>query len=127
MVKLLIVDDNPINRKFLYYSLKKHYELETANNGLEALNILNEQDFDVVLMDLSMPVMDGAEATLEIRKSINFRNKHIPIIFVTTNDFEHERRRCMENGGDDYLIKPVEINVLLSRIEFHLYQKQAIL
>jgi len=127
MVKLLIVDDNPINRKFLYYSLKKHYELETANNGLEALNILNEHDFDVVLMDLSMPVMDGAEATRQIRQSACFRNKHIPIIFVTTNDFEHERARCMENGGDDYLIKPIDVDELLSKIEFHLIQKQEML
>ncbi|MDP2338279.1 MAG: response regulator [Bacteroidota bacterium] len=123
-MKLLIVDDNPINRKFLYYSLKKHYELETANNGLEALNILNEQDFDVVLMDLSMPVMDGAEATLLIRQSACFRNKHIPILFVTTNDFEHERVRCLKNGGDDYLIKPIDIEELLSKIEFHLHKKQ---
>lgn len=126
-MKLLIVDDNPINRKFLYYSLKRHYELETANNGLEALNILNEQNFDVVLMDLSMPVMDGAEATRQIRQSICFRNKHIPIIFVTTNDFEHERVRCMKNGGDDYLIKPIDVDELLSKIEFHLLQKQEML
>lgn len=125
-MKLLIVDDNPINQKFLYYSLKKYYEIETANNGLEAVNTLEERKFDVVLMDLSMPVMDGAEATLQIRESISFRNKHIPIIFVTTNDFEHERIRCIENGGDDYLIKPIDIEELLTTIEFHIKQKQEI-
>jgi len=123
-VKLLIVDDNPINQKFLYYSLKKYYEIETANNGLEAVNILNKDDFDIVLMDLSMPVMDGAEATKKIRESIRFRNKHIPVIFVTTNDFEHERLRCIENGGDDYLIKPIDIDELLKTIDFHLQKKQ---
>jgi len=122
-VKLLIVDDNPINRKFLYYSLKKYYEIETANNGLEAVNILNEHSFHVVLMDLSMPVMDGAEATRQIRESQNIQNRHIPIIFVTTNDFEHERQRCLENGGDDYLIKPIDIDILLSTIDFHLKHK----
>ncbi|HEX7584945.1 MAG TPA: response regulator [Prolixibacteraceae bacterium] len=125
-MKLLIVDDNPINQKFLYYSLKKYYEIETANNGLEAVNTLEERKFDVVLMDLSMPVMDGAEATLQIRESISFRNKHIPIIFVTTNDFEHERIRCIENGGDYYLIKPIDIEELLTTIEFHIKQKQEI-
>jgi CheY-like chemotaxis protein len=118
-VKVLIVDDNPINQKFLYYSLKKYYEIETADNGLEAVEILEENNFDVVLMDLSMPVMDGAEATLQIRKSDKM-NKHVPIIFVTTNDYEHERLRCMNNGGNDYLIKPVDINELLTSINIQL-------
>ncbi len=123
-MKLLIVDDNPINQKFLYYSLKKHFDLEMADNGLEAVRKLNEEKFDVVLMDLSMPVMDGAEATQVIRESISFRNKHIPIIFVTTNDFEHERVRCLKIGGDDYLIKPIDIEELLTSIDFHVKQKQ---
>jgi CheY-like chemotaxis protein len=122
-VKLLIVDDNPINQKFLSYSLSKYFEITTASNGLEALNILNNHDFDVVLMDLSMPVMDGVEATRRIRQSLLFRNRHIPIIFVTTNDFDHERRRCIENGGDDYLVKPINIKELKGIIEFHLRQK----
>jgi two-component system, sensor histidine kinase len=122
-VKLLIVDDNPINQKILYYSLKKYYEIETANNGLEAVEMLEKKNFDVVLMDLTMPVMDGAEATLRIRKSINAMNKHIPIIFVTTNDFEHERVRCMKNGGSDYLIKPVDIDELLNSIDIQLNQR----
>ncbi len=126
-MKLLIVDDNPINQKFLYYSLKKYYEIDTANNGLEAVKILDSQHFDVVLMDLSMPVMDGADATLLIRESLNFSNKHIPIIFVTTNDFEHERNRCLKNGGDDYLIKPIDIDELLKSIDFQLHQKQRML
>lgn len=126
-VKLLIVDDNPINQKFLFYSLKKYYEIETANNGQEAVKILEEKNFDVVLMDLSMPVMDGADATLQIRESISFRNKHIPIIFVTTNDFEHDRIRCIENGGDAYLIKPIDVEKLLFTINYHLDQKQDML
>lgn len=125
-MKLLIVDDNPINQKFLYYSLKKYYEIETADNGLQAVEILKENKFDVVLMDLMMPVMDGAEATLQIRNSENKKNNQVPIIFVTTNDFEHDRVRCMNNGGNDYLIKPVDINELLKSIDIQLNQKQAL-
>lgn len=125
-MKLLIVDDNPINQKFLYYSLKKYYEIETADNGLEAVEILEKNNFDVVLMDLSMPVMDGAEATLRIRRSVNDMNKHIPIIFVTTNDYEHERERCLNNGGNDYLIKPVDIDELLKSINIQLNQSQEV-
>lgn len=123
-MKLLVVDDNPINQKFLFYSLRKYYDIETANNGLEAVIMLEKDLFDVVLMDLSMPVMDGAEATLQIRESFSHRNKNIPIIFVTTNDFDHERVRCMENGADDYLIKPIDIEKLLSTINYHLKQKE---
>lgn len=126
-MKVLVVDDNPINQKFLFYSLKKYYEIETADNGLEAVEKLEDKNFDVVLMDLLMPIMDGAEATLRIRASENTRNKHIPIIFVTTNDFEHDRVRCLGNGGDDYLIKPVDINELLVSINFHLNQKQPLM
>jgi CheY-like chemotaxis protein len=126
-VKVLVVDDNHINQKFLFYSLKKYYEIETADNGLEAVEKLEDKNFDVVLMDLLMPIMDGAEATLRIRASENSRNKHIPIIFVTTNDFEHDRVRCLGNGGDDYLIKPVDINELLVSINFHLNQKQPLM
>ncbi len=125
-MKLLIVDDNPINQKFLYYSLKKYYEIETADNGLEAVEILEKNNFDVVLMDLSMPIMGGAEATLRIRRSINDLNKNVPIIFVTTNDYEHERERCLNNGGNDYLIKPVDIDELLKSIDIQLNQKQEI-
>ncbi len=125
-MKLLIVDDNPINQKYLYYSLKKYYKLEIANNGLEAVEFLEKQSFDIVLMDLSMPVMDGAEATKRIRASTNFRNKYIPIIFVTTNDIEYERLRCISVGGDDYLIKPIDIDELLESINRHLEIKKEI-
>ncbi|HEY3371756.1 MAG TPA: response regulator [Prolixibacteraceae bacterium] len=123
-MKLLVVDDNLINQKFLFYSLKKNFEIEFANNGLEAVNILNDKKFDVVLMDLMMPVMDGAEATFHIRESDNHRNKFIPIILVTTNDFDDDRVRCMENGADDYLLKPINIDNLMVTIDFHLKQKQ---
>lgn len=123
-MKLLVVDDNPINQKLLLYSLKKEFDIELANNGLEAVNKLDDKSFDVVLMDLMMPVMDGAEATLRIRESNRYRNKYIPIILLTTNDLENDRLRCMESGADDYLIKPVNINNLIDTIDFHIKQKQ---
>ena len=124
-MKLLIVDDNLINQKFLYYSLKKYFEIESVGNGFEAIDLLEKQEFDVVIMDLSMPVMDGADATWQIRESDKFRNKFIPIIFVTTNDYDYERTRCMENGADDYLIKPVDPEQLISIINFHLEKKSS--
>ena len=123
-MKLLIVDDNLINQKFLYYTLKKYFEIESVSNGFEAIDLLEKQEFDVVLMDLSMPVMDGADATWQIRESEKFRNKYIPIIFVTTNDSEFERVRCMDNGADDFLIKPVDTGQLLNIINSHIERKR---
>ena len=124
-MKLLVVDDNPINQKLLFHSLKKEFDIEIANNGLEAVNICDGDSFDVVLMDLMMPIMDGAEATQKIRESNNYRNKHIPIILVTTNDLDYERNRCMNSGADDYIIKPVNIDNLLTTIDYYINQKKA--
>lgn len=115
-MKILIVDDNPINQKFLHFSLRKNFEIETANNGLEAINLIEKEYFDVILMDLSMPVMDGAEATKRIRNSKDERINKTPVIFVTTNDYESERHRCMLSGANDYLIKPIDITQLLKVI-----------
>jgi Response regulators consisting of a CheY-like receiver domain and a winged-helix DNA-binding domain len=119
-VRLLVVDDNPVNQKLLFYSLKKHYDVAMANNGLEAVQKLNNEAFDAVLMDLSMPVMDGAEATLQIRKSDDPRIQNIPIIFVTTNDYDHERERCLSNGANEYLTKPIDIPALIETIDNYL-------
>ncbi len=123
-MKLLIVDDNLINQKFLYYSLKKHFEIETVENGLQAVDLLEREIFDVVLMDLMMPVMDGADATWQIRESSKTRNKNIPIIFITTNDSEYERVRSMDSGADDYLIKPVDPDDLLQIIDNNINRKK---
>jgi CheY-like chemotaxis protein len=125
-MKILVVDDNLVNQKYLYYMLKKNFDIETANNGLEAVDMLEKQSFDLVLMDLKMPVMDGAEATLKIRQSIHLRNKSIPIIVVTTNDFEHERIRCLACGADDYLMKPIDEIELLQTIDSLLFVKNEI-
>lgn len=125
-MKLLIVDDNPINQKFLLYSLRKYFELSVANNGLEAVELLEKEKIDVVLMDLSMPVMDGAEATRKLRESNKLWNRFIPVIFVTTNDIEEEMQRCFESGGDDYLIKPVVIDELIFSINNQITMKKSL-
>jgi CheY-like chemotaxis protein len=116
-VKILIVDDNPINLKFLYYSLKRFYEIETASNGKEALQKLEKSPSDLVLMDLAMPIMDGVQATAAIRNSANKKISEIPVIFVTTNDFEHEKQRCFDAGATDYMLKPIDAQTLLAKIE----------
>ncbi len=121
-MRILVADDNPINQKLVYYSLKRYYDIETANNGKEVLTLIQDKSIDLILMDFSMPVMDGAQATEYIRKMEGSREKRIPIIFVTTNDIEKDRRACMELGADDYLVKPVDTDLLLERIRFHLQE-----
>lgn len=115
-MKVLIVDDNPLNQKYLHFSLRNYYELHTANNGLEAVEKIEKEHFDVIIMDLLMPVMDGAEATICIRNSSRENIKNTPIIFVTTNDYDSERTRCMLSGANEYLIKPVDIGHLMNVI-----------
>ncbi len=116
-MKILVVDDNPINQKFATLSLRKDYEIETADHGLEALKKVQENKFDLILMDLFMPVMDGAEATMKIRQMDNNYNQNIPIVFYTTSDLESDRRRCLKNGANEYLIKPLKASHLQSRIK----------
>jgi CheY-like chemotaxis protein len=92
--------------------------VEIAENGRVALNLLEEKDFDLVLMDCRMPVMDGYEATAAIRdQSSKVRNNAIPIIALTANAFREDRQKCLDAGMDDYLSKPIDLAILLEMIE----------
>jgi len=109
--KVLLVEDNPINQMVASKMLQK-IGLNTvlANNGIEALNILKEQCFDLVLMDCQMPEMDGFDATREIRK-LDIKalyEQPLPIIAMTANVMSGDRERCLEVGMDDYIGKPVQ-------------------
>lgn len=107
---ILIVEDDPINQMVLRMILKKWKgtEIGFANNGAEGLEKLKEASFDLVLMDLQMPVMDGYEACIAIRKGdAGWENKDIPIIAVTADVMESTKERVKEIGMDDYLSKPV--------------------
>lgn len=119
-MRILVADDNPVNQKLVYYSLNKFYDVEMANNGQEVLDMVNTMPIDLILMDLAMPVMDGAEATKHIRTMEANNGKRIPIIFVTTSDFEKDRLRCLESGADEYLVKPVNSDALLDKVKTYL-------
>jgi signal transduction histidine kinase/CheY-like chemotaxis protein len=109
--KVLLVEDNPINQMVAQKMLEKvGLKAILANNGVEALKLLNEQSFDLVLMDCQMPEMDGFDATREIRrlemKALNQRP--LPVIAMTANVMSGDRERCLEVGMDDYIGKPVQ-------------------
>ncbi|MBU2060413.1 MAG: response regulator [Bacteroidetes bacterium] len=119
-LNILIVDDNKINLMVLEKQLKnklKNSTITSAYNGLEALNIVKENDFDLILMDVLMPVMDGITATQHIRGLNNTNKNTVPIIALTANVGEKELFECSQAGMNDFVTKPFEINELLKVIK----------
>ena len=118
MFKILVVEDNYINQKVLVaYLNKQNISLLIANNGVEAINFYDNMNFDCILMDIAMPIMDGIEATKEIRLKERWKRKHTPIIAVTASDPEHNRDKFFAAGIDDYLGKPINEISLKEKIE----------
>ena len=108
-LKILLVEDNLLNQKLLTINLSKLNCLVTvANNGLEGVEIFKREHFDVVLMDLMMPVMDGFESSTEIRKIENYDKSrgYTPIIAFTANTLNNDFQKCIENGMDYLMEKP---------------------
>ena len=107
-VSVLIVEDNKVNQLLLKNMLKKFGfdKLETAENGRIALNKLRENNFDLVLMDIQMPEMDGYEITHEIRTRLRKEMRNIPVIAITADASDKEKAKAKEAGLDDYIVKP---------------------
>ena len=120
--RVLIVEDNHINQVVLKTMLQRlNIETEAADHGLKAITLLdqadeNNQPIDLILMDCQMPVMDGFEATRNIRNS-NKRYANIPIIAVTANALSSDRERCMKAGMSDYLSKPFQLDDIRSKLQ----------
>jgi len=115
--RVLVVEDNAVNRKVALSLLKRSgYEADTADNGVEALEAMEHSDYDLVLMDMQMPVMDGAQATREIRRLEARGARHVTVIALTANAFEEDRNRCLAAGMDDFLAKPVSLPVLQEKL-----------
>lgn len=108
-LKVLLVDDNILNQKLLNINLSKLNCIVTvANNGLEGFEYFKKEKFDVILMDLMMPVMDGYESSREIRKleSEEKSRGYTPIIAFTANTLNNDFEKCLENGMDYLMEKP---------------------
>ncbi|NNE54738.1 MAG: response regulator, partial [Flavobacteriales bacterium] len=115
---ILLVEDNEVNR-FLAVTLLKKWkaDVSSADHGLEALDQLQGgRKFDVVLMDMQMPHMDGIAATKEIRGTLLSR---VPVIALTANAVKGEREKCLEAGMDDYISKPFDPDDLYNKISYH--------
>ncbi|WP_321286619.1 response regulator [uncultured Sunxiuqinia sp.] len=114
-LSILLVEDNVLNQRIVTFSLKKYkHDVTIANNGLEAIDKFKEAKYDVILMDIMMPVMDGLEATVKIRgleKEMKVDSR-TPIIALTANTMDNDREKCISYGMDDFMAKPFDIEKL---------------
>ncbi|PYS69544.1 MAG: hybrid sensor histidine kinase/response regulator, partial [Acidobacteria bacterium] len=116
-LRVLVVEDNPVNQQVARFQVAKlGYSVDVAKDGSEALSMLDTSDYALVLMDCHMPVMDGFEATRRIRERSDDKRR-VPIIAVTASGTRGEREKCLENGMDDFLLKPFRKEELSVKIE----------
>lgn len=112
MKKILIAEDNDSNYMLMSYILKNHYEFFRAVNGQKAVEMALAEKPDLILMDIKMPVMDGLEATRQIKAQM----PEIPIIALTANAFDSDRQSTIDAGCDDFISKPVNAAFCLQQI-----------
>ena len=118
-ISVLLVEDNELNQKLVAQMLLNYgFEVITAANGLECLNILQYKNIDIVLMDMQMPIMDGYEATRLIRENKNWAQ--LPIIAITANSMSIDRDKCLACGCSSYLAKPFKSEALVREIKTYL-------
>jgi CheY-like chemotaxis protein len=112
---VLLAEDNPVNRKVAARMLENAgHQVVCANDGREALDAIAKERFDIVLMDLQMPHMDGFEATSEIRKLDAALRMRTPVVALTANAMKGDRERCLNAGMDGYVSKPLRASELLA-------------
>jgi CheY-like chemotaxis protein len=116
--RILLVEDNRVNQMLAVRLLEKRgHHVQVAGDGREALEKLKEADFDLVLMDVQMPVMGGFEATAAVREMEKGTGRHIPIVALTARAMKGDRERCLAAGMDSYVAKPIHSEELFEQIE----------
>jgi PAS domain S-box-containing protein len=117
-LRVLLAEDNPVNQKLATGLLEKRgHSVRVAENGREAIAALEAERFDIVLMDIQMPEMNGFEATARIRERERGAGEHIPIVAMTANAIKGDREKCLDAGMDSYISKPIEANEFFRVIE----------
>ncbi len=116
MARILLVEDNEMNRDMLSRRLERRgYEILMATDGVEGVRMARSQAPDLILMDMSLPMLDGWEATRQIKA--DEKTGSIPVIALTAHAMSGDREKALEAGCDDYDTKPIELPRLLSKIE----------
>ncbi|HCE58350.1 MAG TPA: histidine kinase [Prolixibacteraceae bacterium] len=124
-MKILLVEDNLMNQKVVMFNLKKlDCEILAAVTGSQAIDLFKNNTFDLVLMDIMLPEMDGYEITAVIRKieMENHVEKPVPIIALTANTYDNDKEKCFNAGMNDYLSKPFNARQLIEMIEKYMPQ-----
>ena len=117
-LRVLVAEDNLVNQRVVVRLLEKRgHQVLVANNGREAVEALQEQKFDLVLMDVQMPEMDGFEATAVIREQETSTGRHQRVVAMTAHAMKGDRERCLQAGMDGYLSKPVNPKELFEVLE----------
>jgi CheY-like chemotaxis protein len=112
-LSVLVVEDDPMSRTFMQKMMTRlGIEADFAVDGLEAMRLYNKNEYDLIFMDIQMPVMNGYETARLIREQEQMTEVHIPIIAVTAYALEEDREKCLDAGMDDYLSKPVSVTNL---------------
>ncbi len=120
-MKILLVEDNLLNQKVVTFNLRKqNYNVIAVTNGPDALQQFNDNKFDLILMDIMLPEMDGYEITMKIRELENEKgvSKKVPIIALTANALDNDKDKCLQAGMTDYLSKPftsLELNEMIEK------------
>ncbi len=123
-ITVLIVEDNVINQRVAKRMVEKMgFKTEIANNGQEALDMLQEKSYDLILLDVQMPVLDGLRTAQKIRIMEMNSEQHIPIIAMTAHAQKEDRDRCLEAGMDDYISKPINMQILEEKLRLYLKKK----
>ena len=121
--RVLLVEDNKVNQLVARGLLSKlGLSVDVAGDGVEALERLSAEEYDLVFMDCQMPRMDGFEATRRIRSDASLPQQ-VPIVAMTANAMEGDRQRCLDVGMDDYIAKPVDVNRLYQAVEHWLTER----
>jgi two-component system sensor histidine kinase/response regulator len=116
--KVLVVEDDATNRVLATSILKRNgYEVAIARDGAEAVALCSKETYDLILMDVQMPNMNGLEATIAIRRLERGSDRHTPILALTAHAMEGDRERCIDAGMDDYLSKPIHAKELVAKIQ----------
>ena len=115
MKKILVVEDVEFNRDLVVQLLEDDYEIITAADGAEGLRLAERERPDLILMDLSLPIVDGWEATRRIKADVEL--KHIPIIALSAHAMTGDEEKARQSGCDDYLSKPLDEELLFAKID----------
>jgi CheY-like chemotaxis protein len=116
-LRILLAEDNPVNQKVAFRALESYgHSVTVAGDGREALTLAGRENFDLILMDIQMPEIDGYEATRAIREREQTTGGHVPIIAMTAHAMKSDQERCLAAGMDGYLAKPVHLKELLEAV-----------